>query len=138
MVVHCLRRRTPPNPRQHAIGVMKVATSCIAEALERGKSVITTDGAPAWKDWSSSASSSSRKEENHHSSTSTSTSTFTYLTGYREGDDKTRVQLLKSALQQHLPPPSHIAISDEKGGVRGISDKYGVKVYSGSNIESEL
>ena len=31
--------------------------------------------------------------------------------GYREGDDKTRVQLLKSALQQHLPPTSHIAIS---------------------------
>ena len=49
------------------------------EALERGKSVITTDGAPAWRDWSSSS--------------------FTYLTGYREGDDKTRVQLLKAALK---------------------------------------
>ena len=52
----------------------------IAEALERGKSVITTDGAPAWRDWSSSA-------------------TFTYLTGYREGDDKTRVQLLVDAIK---------------------------------------
>ena len=81
----------------------------IAEALERGKSVITTDGAPAWKPKKVEVQSPSRtKEINLHSSTSTSTSTstsssdfdsrLTYLTGYRGGDDKTRVQLLKSAL----------------------------------------
>ena len=95
----------------------------IAEALERGKSVITTDGAPAWRDWSSSASSSSRKDENLHSSTSTSTSDFdsrlTYLTGYREGDDITRVQLLKSALVNYYI--RYISLGEEGCVIKSVN-----------------
>ena len=63
----------------------------VAEALERGKSVITTDGAPAWKEY------------NIPSSTSTSSSTFIYLEGYREGDDYKRVNLLRDAFAQLSP-----------------------------------
>ena len=51
----------------------------VAEALERGKRVITTDGAPAWEDWSGDGR-------------------LVYLKGYRDGDDETRVRLLKEAL----------------------------------------
>lgn len=50
----------------------------IAEALERGKRVITTDGAPAWADLTSEQG--------------------IYLKGYRDGSDKTRVKLLKDAI----------------------------------------
>ena len=50
----------------------------IAEALERGKPVITTDGAPAWADLTSEQG--------------------IYLKGYRDGSDKTRVKLLKDAI----------------------------------------
>ena len=52
----------------------------IAEALERGKCVITTDGAPAWGDGN------------------TYGGRLTYLTGYRDGTPEQRVQLLKSAI----------------------------------------
>lgn len=48
----------------------------VAEALQRGKRVVTTDGAPAW--------------EGHPG--------VLYLQGYREGSDETRVGLLKDAL----------------------------------------
>jgi len=50
----------------------------VAEALERGKRVITTDGAPAWFDLKPSQG--------------------CYLKGYREGTDEERVKLLKEAL----------------------------------------
>ena len=57
----------------------------IAEALERGKYVVTTDGAPAWRDYFAA----------HHDR-------GIYLEGYREGDDKTRVQLLVDAIRNCL------------------------------------
>ena len=54
----------------------------IAEALERGKPVITTDGAPAWEDLT--------KEQG------------IYLDGFRDGSDGIRVKLLKDALAQFV------------------------------------
>ena len=53
----------------------------IAEALERGKRVITTDGAPAWGDGN------------------TYGGRLTYIKGYRDGTPAERVQLLKSAIE---------------------------------------
>ncbi len=55
----------------------------VAEALERGKFVVTTDGAPAWKDIPPERG--------------------VYLTGYRDGSDALRVQLLRDALSGLLP-----------------------------------
>lgn len=52
----------------------------IAEALERGKRVITTDGAPAWGDG------------NDYDGR------LTYLRGYRDGSPEKRVELLKHAM----------------------------------------
>jgi len=49
----------------------------VAEALERGKPVITTDGAPVWEDQPG----------------------VTYIKGYRNGDNETRVCLLKEAIE---------------------------------------
>ena len=49
----------------------------VAEALERGKRVVTTDGAPAWEGQPG----------------------VVYLKGYREGSDEKRVELLKSGLE---------------------------------------
>ena len=54
----------------------------IAEALAHGKQVITTDGAPAWKDYFS-----------QHPERGI------YLMGYREGDAAKRIELLKEALK---------------------------------------
>ena len=51
-----------------------------AEALERGKRVITTDGAPAWGDGDDYGG------------------RLMYLKGYRDGSEKERVKLLKDAL----------------------------------------
>ena len=48
----------------------------VAEALERGKRVITTDGAPAWEGQPG----------------------VIYLKGYRDGTDERRVELLKQAI----------------------------------------
>ena len=53
----------------------------IAEALERGKRVITTDGAPAWCDGN------------------TYGGRLIYLRGYRDGSDEERIALLKSAIE---------------------------------------
>ena len=61
----------------------------VAEALERGKYVITTDGAPAW-------------EPDVNSSTPTP-NTYTYIRGYRDGTDEERVRLLKEALEELRP-----------------------------------
>ena len=52
----------------------------VAEALARGKRVITTDGAPAWDSCNSLGG------------------RLRYLRGYRSGDDATRVRLLKESL----------------------------------------
>ena len=58
----------------------------VAEALERGKYVITTDGAPAW-------------DPDANSSTPTPNN-YTYIRGYRDGTDEERVRLLKEALEK--------------------------------------
>ncbi len=55
----------------------------VAEALERGKRVITTDGAPAWGDGNDYGG------------------RLVYLTGYRDGMPEERVRLLKSAIEGH-------------------------------------
>ena len=52
----------------------------IAEALERGKRVITTDGAPAWSDGNDYGG------------------RLIYLKGYRDGTSEGRVELLKRAI----------------------------------------
>ncbi len=54
----------------------------IAEALERGKRVITTDGAPAW------------------GGGNTYGGRLIYLKGYREGTKEQRVELLKKAIER--------------------------------------
>ena len=54
----------------------------IAEALERGKRVITTDGAPAWGDGNDYGG------------------RLIYLKGYRDGTPEERVWLLKNAIER--------------------------------------
>ena len=56
----------------------------VAEALERGKQVITTDGAPAWGDGN------------------TYGGRLVYLKGYRDGQAEMRVRLLKDAIERML------------------------------------
>ena len=66
----------------------------VAEALERGKKVITTDGAPAWgegemfecSEWSNVRMGYGGR--------------LVYLKGYRDGTDEERVELLKEALRR--------------------------------------
>ena len=53
----------------------------VAEALERGKRVITTDGAPAWGDGNDYGG------------------RLLYLVGYRDGSANERVRLLKEAIK---------------------------------------
>ncbi|MGN0854410.1 MAG: glycosyltransferase family 4 protein [Kiritimatiellia bacterium] len=53
----------------------------IAEALERGKRVITTDGAPAWGDGNDYGG------------------RLVYLSGFRDGTREVRVRLLKDAIE---------------------------------------
>ena len=77
----------------------------VAEALAHGKQVITTDGAPAWRDWVEMKNEELRMKNEgvfHHSSSFILHPSFTYLTGYREGVDKTRVQLLVDAIKYYL------------------------------------
>ena len=54
----------------------------VAEALERGKRVITTDGAPAWGGGGDYGE------------------RLIYLKGYRDGTDEERVELLKKAIER--------------------------------------
>ena len=63
----------------------------VAEALERGKRVITTDGAPAW---SPSASATEDKCDGNDYG-----GRLIYLKSYRDGSDETRVNLLKNAIE---------------------------------------
>ena len=55
----------------------------VAEALERGKRVITTDGAPAWR------------SDDYDGR-------LVYLEGYREGTAEKRVQLLREAIGREM------------------------------------
>ena len=64
----------------------------IAEALERGKRVITTDGAPAW---SPSASAAEDKGDGNDYG-----GRLIYIKGYRDGSESARVDLLKSAIKE--------------------------------------
>jgi len=57
----------------------------IAEALERGKRVITTDGAPAWGEGN------------------TYGGRLVYLKGYRDGSPEKRVELLRDAIKTLMP-----------------------------------
>ena len=61
----------------------------VAEALERGKRVVVTDGAPAWEPGES------KKEEGKVKKCGR----LIYLQGYREGTDEDRVRLLKEGLR---------------------------------------
>ena len=54
----------------------------VAEALERGKRVITTDGAPAWDDGNDYGG------------------RLIYLKGYRDGTSEERIRLLKNAISK--------------------------------------
>jgi glycosyltransferase involved in cell wall biosynthesis len=58
----------------------------VAEALARGKPVVTTDGAPAWAD---------EPRENPDG-----TKRLVYIEGYRDAAPVARVQMLKDALRQ--------------------------------------
>ena len=64
----------------------------VAEALERGKWVITTDGAPAW---SPTASAAEEKGD-----CSDYDGRLVYLKGYRDGLPDERVRLLKKAIEE--------------------------------------
>ena len=68
----------------------------IAEALERGKCVITTDGAPAWGE------NLSRVERVYGGMWSGYGGRLIYLKGYRDGTPEDRVRLLKSAIENLL------------------------------------
>ena len=56
----------------------------MAEALERGKRVITTDGAPAWGDGNDYGG------------------RLVYLKGFRNGTPEVRVRLLRDAIERML------------------------------------
>ena len=60
----------------------------VAEALERGKPVVTTDGAPAWRDEPRTDAQGRTR--------------LVYLEGFRDGTDARRVQLLRQALESFL------------------------------------
>ena len=89
----------------------------IAEALERGKRVITTDGAPAWgeglsrvegKSWSKELElESGRISRVEHVERveggdvlSGYNGRLIYLKGYRDGSDEKRVELLRNAIER--------------------------------------
>lgn len=65
----------------------------VAEALERGKRVITTDGAPAWAPDEKVEKKGGGGQWRER---------LVYLKGYRDGTDAERVELLKNALRETL------------------------------------
>ena len=64
----------------------------VAEALERGKRVITTDGAPAWEPPEAAVPSA-------QCLVPSADGRLIYLKGYRDGTDEERVELLKDAIR---------------------------------------
>ena len=70
----------------------------IAEALERGKQVITTDGAPAWGDNLSRVEHVERVEDGEM--LAGYGGRLIYLKGYLDGSDEKRVVLLKRAIER--------------------------------------
>ena len=88
----------------------------IAEALERGKRVITTDGAPAWgeglsrverESWSKELELESRRISRVEGGEILSgyNGRLIYLKGYRDGSDEKRVELLKNAIERLVDFP---------------------------------
>lgn len=75
----------------------------VAEALERGKRVITTDGAPAWKPEALDLKGrdAGRRDKLEHCSSIAigAGGRLLYLEGYRDGSEETRVKLLKDAIE---------------------------------------
>lgn len=75
----------------------------VAEALERGKRVITTDGAPAWApealDLKGRDAGRGDKLEHGSSIAIGAGGRLLYLEGYRDGSEETRVKLLKDAIE---------------------------------------
>ena len=65
----------------------------IAEALERGKRVITTDGAPAWGEVLTGLTGFTGLHSGYGGR-------LIYLKGYRDGTDEERVELLKRAIER--------------------------------------
>lgn len=65
----------------------------VAEALERGKRVITTDGAPAWGEGEMFECSECSNVRMGYGGR------LVYLRGYRDGTDEERVRLLKDAIR---------------------------------------
>ena len=80
----------------------------VAEALERGKSVITTDGAPAWNHGIHRIHGNGMGEVGNHEIHETHEKglwsgyggRLIYLKGYRDGTDEERVELLKNAIER--------------------------------------
>ena len=72
----------------------------VAEALERGKMVITTDGAPVWDPGDSGRNLGDRGQELGVSIGYDGR--LLYLRGYREGSNEKRVQLLKAAIEKFI------------------------------------
>ena len=72
----------------------------VAEALERGKQVITTDGAPIWNPGDSGRNLGDRGQELGVSIGYDGR--LLYLRGYREGTNEKRVQLLKAAIEKFI------------------------------------
>ena len=69
----------------------------VAEALERGKRVITTDGAPAWGEGLELRVGSGGVGSEIWSGYE---GRLIYLKGYRDGTDAERVELLKRAIER--------------------------------------
>ena len=69
----------------------------VAEALERGKRVITTDGAPAWGESLELRVGSGGVRSGIWFGYS---GRLIYLKGYRDGTDDERVELLKKAIER--------------------------------------
>jgi glycosyltransferase involved in cell wall biosynthesis len=69
----------------------------VAEALERGKRVITTDGAPAWEEMGKREVGKGKGEEGS-GKREDGGERLIYLRGFRDGSDEERVRLLKDAL----------------------------------------
>ena len=66
----------------------------VAEALERGKRVITTDGAPAWESLAVRGQELGVRGQR----LAVSGQRLVYLKGFRDGSDEKRVRLLKKAI----------------------------------------
>ena len=67
----------------------------VAEALERGKRVITTDGAPAWGDGLNRVERADRVDGELRTGFG---GRLMYLKGFRDGSDEERIRLLKDVL----------------------------------------